>query len=191
MLGAPVLVTQRGFVDSTSAMVISHAEPAKRSRPWMPKGYGMPADSKGMLSWEDVEQKIASAHNYWVCTTRPSGRPHAMPVWAVWFSGAVYFSTDRGSRKARNLMANPAMAIHLEIPREVVILEGKAEEVRDRAILKPLDEVYEKKYKMRLSDAPGELFLVRLRPEVVLAWTEKEFASSPTRWQFAKSGLQE
>ncbi|MBZ5569583.1 MAG: pyridoxamine 5'-phosphate oxidase family protein [Acidobacteriia bacterium] len=78
----------------------------KRSRPQMPKTYGMPADSQGMLSWEQVEQKIADAHNYWVGTTRPDGSPHAMPVWAVWWNGAVYFSTDRGSRKARNMMAN-------------------------------------------------------------------------------------
>ncbi|MBZ5569582.1 MAG: hypothetical protein LAN64_17280 [Acidobacteriia bacterium] len=76
------------------------------------------------------------------------------------------------------------MAIHLEIPREVVILEGMAEEVTDRAILGPLDDLYRKKYEMRLSEAPGELFLVRLRPHVVLAWTEKEFATSPTRWEF-------
>jgi general stress protein 26 len=109
-----------------------------------------------------------------------------MPVWAVWWEGAVYFSTDRGSRKARNMLANPAMAIHLEIPKEVVILEGKAEEVSDRGMMKSLDDLYQKKYDMRLSDAPGELFLVRLRPDVVLAWTEKDFAGSPTRWEFPR-----
>ena len=152
----------------------------------MPKGYGMPKGTKGMLAWAEVEKKIANAHNYWVCTTRPDGRPHTVPVWAVWVDGAVYFGTDRSSRKARNILANPAMVIHLELQKEAVILEGMAEEVTDRAMMKPIDEAYARKYKMRLSDAPGEMFLVRLRPRVVLAWTEKEFASSPTRWEFPR-----
>ena len=152
----------------------------------MPKGYGMPKGSKGMLGWAEVEKKIATSHNYWVCTTRPDGRPHTAPVWGVWVDGAVYFGTDRGSRKARNILANPAMVIHLELRREAVILEGMAEEVTDGAMAKPLDEAYARKYKMLLSDAPGEMFLVRLRPRVVLAWTEKEFASSPTRWEFPR-----
>jgi general stress protein 26 len=152
----------------------------------MPKGYGMPKGTKGMLAWAEVEKKIANAHNYWVCTTRPDGRPHTAPVWAVWADGAVYFGTDRSSRKARNILANPAMVIHLELQEEAVILEGTAEEVTDRAMMKPIDEAYARKYKMRLSEAPGEMFLVRLRPRVVLAWTEKEFACSPTRWEFPR-----
>ncbi len=150
----------------------------------MPKGYGMPKGSKGMLAWAEVEKKIAATHNYWVCTTRPDGRPHAVPVWAVWVDGAVYFGTDRTSRKARNIAGNPAMLIHLELKNEAVILEGTAEEDRDRSLLHKIDQAYKKKYKMLLSDAPGELFLVKLRPRVVLAWTEKEFATSPTRWEF-------
>ena len=150
----------------------------------MPQGYGMPKGTKGMLAWAEVEEKIANAHNYWVCTTRPDGRPHTVPVWAVWVDGAVYFGTDRRSRKARNILENPAMVIHLELQKEAVILEGMAEEVTDRAMMKPIDEAYARKYKMRLSEAPGETFLVKLRPRVVLAWTEKEFARSPTRWEF-------
>ena len=71
-----------------------------------------------MLSWDAVEKKIANAHNYWVCTTRPDGRPHTVPVWGVWVDGAVYFGTDRDSRKARNILANPAMVIHLELLKE-------------------------------------------------------------------------
>ena len=151
----------------------------------MPKGYRMPKGSKGMLSWDAVEKKIANAHNYWVCTTRPDGRPHTVPVWGVWLDGAVYFGTDRDSRKARNILANPAMVIHLELLKEAVILEGVAEQAG--ALPKKIDDDYMKKYKMRPSEMPGEVFLVRLRPRVVLAWTEKEFSTSPTRWEFGAS----
>ncbi|MGI9101961.1 MAG: pyridoxamine 5'-phosphate oxidase family protein [Terriglobales bacterium] len=156
----------------------------QRGRPAMPAGYQTPKGMKGMMSWPAVEKKIEAAHNYWICTTRPDGRPHSMPVWGVWHDGAVYFATDAGSRKARNLKANPAMLIHLELDREVVILEGVAEKITDRAVLKQLDAPYARKYKMKVSTAPGEMFLVCLRPQVVLAWTEKQFASSPTRFTF-------
>ncbi len=155
----------------------------KRSRPVMPAGYRMLKTSRGMLAWNQVEQKIAKAHNYWVCTTRPDGRPHSMPVWAVWVDGAVYFGTDRASRKARNIAANPATVIHLELRNEAVILEGSAEVAT--TVPAKVDQAYLRKYKMKLSGAPGESVFVSLRPRVVLGWTEKDFATSPTRWEFS------
>ncbi len=162
---------------------VSQKQP-KRSRPAMPADYGIAKGTKGMMSWPVVEKKIAAAHNYWICTSRSDGRPHAMPVWGVWHEGAVYFATDATSTKARNVLANPAMAIHLELDREAVILEGKAERVADRGVLQRLDAPYARKYKMKVSTAPGEMFLVRLRPRVVLAWTEKQFGTTPTRFTF-------
>ncbi len=146
----------------------------------------MPKGTKGMLAWDAVEKKIAAAHTYWICTTRPDGRPHTMPVWAVWVDGALYFGTDRESRKARNIQVSPAIAAHLELLDEAVILEGKAEEVTDRAKLPPVDAAYNKKYKMKLTDAPGDLFVVKLWPNVVFAWTERQFSTSPTRFEFLR-----
>lgn len=154
-------------------------------RPKMPVSYAIEKSGKGMMSWETIEKKIANAHNYWVCTTSPDKRPHAMPVWGVWHDHAVWFATDKSSRKARNILANPSTVIHLELDREAVILEGAAEESRDHAVLKQLDPLYARKYKMRLSSAPGQMFLVCMRPSVVLAWTEKQFATSPTRFKLA------
>jgi hypothetical protein len=36
-----------------------------------------------VLSWPDVAARLAAARNYWLCTTTPSGAPHAAPVWGV------------------------------------------------------------------------------------------------------------
>lgn len=58
-----------------------------------------------------------------------------MPVWGIWLGGAVYFGTDRRSRKAKNLAANPSLVIHLESGDDAVILEGAAEEVDDRGLI--------------------------------------------------------
>jgi nitroimidazol reductase NimA-like FMN-containing flavoprotein (pyridoxamine 5'-phosphate oxidase superfamily) len=86
------------------------------SRPQMPKGYGIPPAKRAAdyVTWSWAEERLEKARNYWVATTRPDGRPHLMPVWGVWVEGALYFGTDRGSRKARNLASNRAIAVHAE-----------------------------------------------------------------------------
>jgi hypothetical protein len=35
------------------------------------------------LSWPEVAARLAAARNYWLCTTTPSGAPHAAPVYAI------------------------------------------------------------------------------------------------------------
>lgn len=154
------------------------------SRPRMPKGYSIPAaqTDNDYLPWSWAEQRLERARNYWLATMRPDGRPHLMPVWGVWVSGALYFGTDRGSRKARNLLHNPALAAHVDIEDDAVILEGVAREVSDRTTLAAVDRAYLKKYKMKLTDAPGDSFFCELRPKVVFAWSEKEFGTKATRF---------
>jgi pyridoxine/pyridoxamine 5'-phosphate oxidase len=141
---------------------------------------------KGFLPWEHAEKRLVASRNYWICTARPDGRPHSAPVWGFWFDGALYFGTGRDTRKAKNLAHNPAVSIHLESGDDVVILEGRVEEVNiaaDKALQKKLNPLSKKKYKMPLVIMPGAL-LYRVRPKVVLAWTEKEFPYISTRWEF-------
>ena len=45
---------------------------------------------------------------YFRGTSRPDGRPHAASVGALWLDGDLYFTSGPGTRKARNLAANPA-----------------------------------------------------------------------------------
>ncbi|MEX2144343.1 MAG: hypothetical protein WD740_07085 [Anaerolineales bacterium] len=48
---------------------------SKHSRPFMP-GYGIAAETEGagLLPWSFVEERMATAHNYWVSTAGPRGR---------------------------------------------------------------------------------------------------------------------
>jgi nitroimidazol reductase NimA-like FMN-containing flavoprotein (pyridoxamine 5'-phosphate oxidase superfamily) len=151
-------------------------------------GYGIPParSAKDYLPWSWAQQRLERARNYWIATARPDGRPHLMPVWGVWVSGALYFGTDRGSRKARNVAHNPAMAAHVDIEDDAVILEGLAREVTDKATLAAVDRAYLKKYKMKLTDAPGDSFYCELRPTVIFAWSEKQFAKKATRYSLVK-----
>ncbi len=56
----------------------------------------------------------------------------------LWLADAFYFSTDKNSRKARNLAENPHCVIASENPAEAVIVEGVVESVTDPERLEPL-----------------------------------------------------
>lgn len=109
-----------------------------------------------------------------------------MPVWGLWLDETFYFSTDRGSRKGRNLSANPALVVHLESGDDVVILEGVAREITDRSQLKRMDDAYHAKYGMRVLGMPGDVGFYSLQPRVALAWRERDFPASATRWVFRR-----
>lgn len=160
----------------------------KTDRPEMPSAYGISKNSEGLLNWEWVSQCMTNSRNYWVHSTRPDGRPHAMPVWGVWLLDTVYFATARKSRKAKNLAANPNVSVHTESGDEAVIIEGIVEEVNDRGLIDAFTAAIAEKYPGMPSEADPdpENILFAVRPQAVLAWLEKDFPKSATRWRFPK-----
>jgi nitroimidazol reductase NimA-like FMN-containing flavoprotein (pyridoxamine 5'-phosphate oxidase superfamily) len=152
--------------------------------PLVPALYGL-KPRKQYLPWSHAEERLTRSRNYWICTARPDGRPHSIPVWGFWADGAFYFGTGRSSRKGKNLAYKSAISVHLESGDDVVILEGSAVEVSDKATLKKLNALSRKKYKMPLTTIPGETVFYCVRPRVVLAWTEKDFPNNATRWEFS------
>jgi general stress protein 26 len=150
----------------------------------MPGGYGIASGKEGLLPWSWAEERLVASRNYWIVSADPEGRPHAMPVWGLWLEGAVWFSSDRASRKARNIAERPGIVVHLESGDEVVIVEGVAEEVAERAALEPFARAYQEKYGFGMDlDQPIGL-VYRVRPRTVLGWLEKEFPSTASRWRF-------
>ncbi len=71
----------------------------------------------------------AEARNVWFATVRPDGRPHLVPIWFVVEGGRWYVCTSPGSVKARNLKANPAVALALEDGDHPYVVEGQARPV--------------------------------------------------------------
>lgn len=162
----------------------------RASRPVMPNDYGVPATDEGMLPWSWAVERLERARNYWFSTTRPDGRPHAMPAWAVFLDGVLYFEGSPETRRARNVAANPNIVVHLESGDEVVILEGAAREASPppRVLAERLAEAFTAKYAASHDYRPqpdqwDEGGLWAVRPRVVLAWSK--FPTDTTRWQFA------
>ncbi|MPZ24539.1 MAG: pyridoxamine 5'-phosphate oxidase [Dehalococcoidia bacterium] len=163
----------------------------RADRPQMP-GYGIsdqPPDTD-LRPWSGAAEQLANSRNYWITSTRPDGRPHAIPVWGIWMDDALYFSTARGSRKGRNLAARPNVVAHLESGDRVVILEGEVEEEEERTVLERYVDAYDVKYAFRPEMGKPEEVVYRLRPSKALTWNEssdnpgEDFTNSATRWRF-------
>lgn len=150
-----------------------------RSRPYI-RGYGIPEHEDGMLSWEEVSNRIAQARNYWIGTTGADGQPHTVPLWGIWIDDTLYFDGAPHTRWGRNLAANPKVVVHLESGDEVVILEGTVVDVPRLApsLYARVAEASAAKYGGPFEDHG----CYTLRPRVAYAWTS--FPADATRFQF-------
>ncbi|MHB8464842.1 MAG: pyridoxamine 5'-phosphate oxidase family protein [Acidimicrobiales bacterium] len=159
------------------------------SRPHMP-GYGIvgPDEGTGLLPWSWAVERLHLSHDYWLATQWPDGRPHVMPVWAVWAEDAVWFSSSPTARKARNLQAHPRAVITTDNALQPVIIEGDVE--RATAEISAFTTWINAKYE---TDYTVEFFAdnacYRLRPLWAFGLTEGDFVGSPTRWTFPAGGL--
>jgi general stress protein 26 len=156
-------------------------------------GYGtLPADEgTGLLPWSWAEQRLTASRNYWVATAWPDGRPHAMPVWGMWHEGVFWFSSSRGSRKSKNLTADPRCVVTTEDAENPVVVEGIAELISDPHALATMLALENAKYgtDYGIDTLDPELnSCFRVRPQWVFGLQAGDFTGSPTRWDFEAIG---
>ena len=151
-------------------------------------GYGIagPEEGTGLLPWTWAEERLRASDRYWVATTWLDGRPHVMPIWAVWLDGCMWFSSALGSRKARNLLRDGRCVVTTDDPLEPVVMEGVARQVTDpaelQAMLDAMNAKYETSYGLDFLD-PAVNASFRVQPAWALGLLERDFTGSPTRWQ--------
>lgn len=152
-------------------------------------GYGLQSaeEGTGLLPWAWADERLVASRDYWVVTLWPDGRPHAMPVWGVWDGGALWFSSSRGSRKIRNLAADPRCVVTIADTTDPVVVEGRADIVTEPAelsrMLALLNAKYSTSYPAEFAD-PTVNATVRVRPRWAFGLVQDDFAGSPTRWAF-------
>lgn len=167
-------------------------KPPKVTRPKFPKGYVNQPVS--YLDWDWVTTRLTDSLHYWLCSVRPAtaeapgGRPHAVPRWAVFVDGKIYYDGSSETRHNRNIEQNPYVAVHLESGAEAIMLEGTSGPAgKPSAELgQKLSEAYKKKYG-GLGYAPepnswdqGGLFV--FTPRQCIAWSK--FNEDPTKFIF-------
>ncbi len=161
----------------------------KASHPhWPDAVQDAPKDSSALKPWSWALERLEKSHNYWISTTRPGGRPHLMLVWGIWWQDAFWFSTGPRTRKAKNIAADPHVVIGTEKADEAVILEGTAEEIKDRSMWKQLAQIYNGKYGgdvgPLLESSGGCIFRVKAQMAFGQDEHAENFTDSVTRWQF-------
>jgi hypothetical protein len=170
---------------------VSAREP-RADRPRV-RDYGIPASLDGLLPWSWAVDHLEHALTYWIATVRPDGRPHAVPTWAVWLDGALWFEGGVGTRRARNLATNSNAVASIHIDDDAaLIVEGAVEMRADPPVelaarlveayakYRPTRWAYEADPANWSTENGGGLWA--LRPTVVLGWTR--FPDDATRWRF-------
>jgi len=143
---------------------------------------------RGFIPWNKIDNWLRAARSIWISTTRPDGRPHAVPVWFIWAERDLYFISARNLQKARNLARQPWTVVHLGDGDDVVILEGPVEIVREQDELERIDELYRAKYVDPGSGAQATIFepgadLYRVDIKHIMAWEYGTIANR-TDWTF-------
>jgi|SRR5579859_2291623 len=112
-------------------------------------GYGAPP-----IDWTRVRERLEQGftqapgaggpdrHTCWLATVGPDGRPHVMPLGALWVDGAFYFTSGAGTRKAQNLAAHPQCVLTVATHEFDLVIEGPAVRVSDPATVEHIAAVY-------------------------------------------------
>jgi hypothetical protein len=107
-------------------------------------------DGEKTTPWSVARKRIANREEgqaNWLATVRPDGRPHLMPLIAVWIDGAFHFLAGEGTRKARNLAADGRCVIGMssfELPSIDIVVEGHAEPLADPDDVRRAADVFKK-----------------------------------------------
>lgn len=160
--------------------------PPIAERPLLPDGYVEMDKLEPPLPWSYVEEQLGKAINFWFATADKAGVPHVSPIWAVWVDDHLYFDGSSKSKRIRNMLDNPNLAVHLESGESALIMYGTGEELQNAPITlrERIAAEYKRKY-VEQDYAPDPAWwveggLYKMTVSKVIAWTT--FFKDPTRW---------
>jgi PPOX class probable F420-dependent enzyme len=94
----------------------------------------------------ELESALRAAQYMYLTTYSRAGTPGTVPVWLSLHDGAVYFTTQRASLKARRIRNDGHVTVHVG-RKDGPVFEGRAEWVDDRLDLEAaLLAAYRQKY---------------------------------------------
>jgi hypothetical protein len=150
------------------------------------------------LEWSRALKQLEAGPSgtFWLATTNPDGHPHVAGIGALWVDGKIYLVTGSGTRKGRNLAANPNCVLSVSLTGIDLVIEGRAVRISDRPTLLRLAKRYaDQGWPASVSGEaltaeysapsagppPWNLYVVRPTTAFGVASAEP---SGATRWQF-------
>ncbi len=152
----------------------------------------MDNETDGEMDWAEVATRLAPARNYWLGTTTADGAPHAAPVWGVVVDDQFYIYSERRTAKAKHLVRDPRIVVHLESAEHVVIVYGRLIDVGRpmdvpgvvEALSVKYDSAGDDQYLPSTDDAFDVLY--RLQHERALLWELSDYEGSQRRWSLSR-----
>ncbi|MFD9698403.1 pyridoxamine 5'-phosphate oxidase family protein [Lentzea sp. NPDC059081] len=89
----------------------------------------------------ETESEAATVARF-LTTVGPDGRPHSTGIGSIWFEDGLVFVSGPGTRKSRNLAANPACTVSYRLRSMDLVLEGDAGRVTDESTLDRIAAAY-------------------------------------------------
>lgn len=140
-------------------------------------------------SWSEVAGRLAPSRSYWLATCGRTGAPHVSPVWGAVVAEDLYFFSERGTLKARDIATNPRVAVHLESAEDVVIVHGVLEDLgrpqEHAPVMTALQQKYpdpaDAQYLPPFDDDFDVLW--RLAARRALLWRLDDYDASQARWR--------
>jgi nitroimidazol reductase NimA-like FMN-containing flavoprotein (pyridoxamine 5'-phosphate oxidase superfamily) len=145
--------------------------------------------------WPAVQQVIVDAELYWLTTIRDGSSPHVTPLVGIWHEDGFAFCTGPSEQKARNLAANPDVAVttgsNTWTDGHDVVVEGTVTRIQGADNLRAVADAYRAKYgsdwdfevddeHFRPDDNPALVFWVR--PRTVRSFTKAPHGQTAYRF---------
>jgi hypothetical protein len=134
-------------------------------------GYGAPP-----IEWQRVRDVLTGItqipdsggpdrHTPWLTTINPDGSPHVVPIGIVAIDGVWYFNSGAGTRKSRNIAADPRCVMSIATHPFDLVVEGNATRVADAEELAAVAAAF---------TAPPPWHVYRITPATVFAFGTAE-----------------
>jgi len=151
--------------------------------------------------WAEARARLPETATYWLATVRPDGRPHVVPLLAVWVEDRLFFCASASTRKAANLARDPHCVLSVGAPGLDLVIEGTAALVSNEATLRRIAAAYASVYGWRVTVRDGAFHdaegaptagpppyrVYRVDPATAFGFgTDGTF--TPTRWRFPDAG---
>ena len=135
------------------------------------------------LTDEELDELLANERTLRAATVSPEGLPHVVPLWFVWYDGAIWINSLRRSRRAHDIVAGSAVALCVDTGIEYqelrgAVLYGRAQPVQEASDLSQVKTVFAHKYWAMdaIPDLKSHEWLL-VRPDKVVSWDFRKIPS--------------